>query len=111
MGRPKKAHTSDGEARPNSVDGGELRAYIERIENLNAEIADLTGDRREIFKEVKGAGYDTVTVRSIVKQRAMDADKRHAMEALMDEYLAALGDLADTPLGMAGADRVREAAE
>ncbi len=110
-GRPRKAATADGEALRNSVDGAELRAYIDRIEKVSAEIADLTGDRREIYAEVKGAGYDTTTIRAIVKRRAMDADKRHTMDELLDMYMSALGDFATTPLGTAGADRIREAAE
>ena len=117
MGRPRKAHTSDGEFGPhsdqilrNSVDGAKLRAYIERIENVNEQIAELTGDRREIFKEVKVAGYDTATVRAIVKRRAMDADKRHIMDELLEMYMAALGDFATTPLGAAGADKLRDEA-
>lgn len=109
MGRPRKNATADGEALRNSVDSGELRAYIERIENINEEIKDRTGDRREIYAEIKGAGYDTATVRAIVKRRGMDPDKRHTMDELLDMYSAALGDFANTPLGIAGADRVREA--
>jgi uncharacterized protein (UPF0335 family) len=114
MGRPlgsrnKPKDDGNGEPRRNSdVNGVALQQYIERIENVNAEIADLTGDRREIFKEVKGAGYDTATVRAIVKRRAMDQDKRHTMDELLDMYMAALGDFASTPLGEAGADRIRE---
>ncbi len=110
MGRPRKAATADGEAL-RSIDGVELRSYIERIEFLNAQIADVTSDRREIYAEVKAAGYDTATVRAIIKRRAMDVEKRHTMDELLDMYMSALGDFATTPLGTAGADRIREAAE
>lgn len=109
MGR-RKIHTADGEALRNSVSGEELNAYIARIENVHQQIADAQGDRRELYAEIKGAGYDVATVRAIVRRRAMDADKRHAMEALIHEYMAALGAFASTPLGQAGADRVRELA-
>ena len=108
MGRPRKHATADGEPLRNSVNYDELRAYIERIENVNAVLADLQGDRREIFKEVKGAGYDTATVRAIIKRRALDPEKRHNMDELLDFYMSALGDFATT-LGTAGADRIREA--
>jgi hypothetical protein len=33
--------------------------------------------------------------------------QREIADALMDEYLSALGDFAGTPLGVAGADRMR----
>ena len=117
-GRPRKNSTDDGQGVSyhdtilrNTISGDELHSYIERVENVNQQIADSQSDRRELYAEIKGAGYDTATVRAIVKERAMDADKRHAMEALMIEYMAALGDFAETPLGTAAADRIREAAE
>jgi uncharacterized protein (UPF0335 family) len=110
MGRPKKHATADGEALRNDVNSEELRAYIERIERVNGEIADLTSDRGEIFKEIKAAGYDAATVRAIVKRRAMDPEKRVTMEELLDRYMSALGDFASSPLGQAGADRMREEA-
>lgn len=84
MGRPRKHPTADGAALRNSVDSAQLRAYIERIEHVNGEIADLSGDRREIYAEVKGVGYDTATVRAIIKRRAMDVDKRHAADELLE---------------------------
>jgi uncharacterized protein (UPF0335 family) len=91
-----------------SVDASELRSYIERVEDMNEEIHSEQVVRAEIFIELKAAGYDVATVRAIIKRRAMDADKRETADALMDQYLTALGDFAGTPLGQAGADRVRE---
>jgi uncharacterized protein (UPF0335 family) len=113
MGRPKgsKNHTADGEALRNSaeVNGVELRAYIERIERVNEEIAEWMESRREVYTEIKSAGYDVATVRAIIKRRAMDPEKRQEAENLLDIYMDALGDFASTPLGVAGADRLREA--
>jgi uncharacterized protein (UPF0335 family) len=70
---------------------------------VNGKIAELNADRREIYAELKGAGYDLATVRTIIKRREMDADKRQTMDELLELYAAALGDFAGTPLGMAGA--------
>jgi uncharacterized protein (UPF0335 family) len=109
MGRPKKQHaTADGEALRNDVSGDEVRAYIERIERVNEEIAELTSDRRAIFKEVKGARYDVATVRAIIKRRAMDADKRNIQDANLELYMSALGPFACTPLGAAAITRMTE---
>lgn len=114
MGRPRGSKNKSGgnggdvPLRVNTVSGAELSAYIERVENMNSVIADIQADRRELFKEIKGAGYDVATVRAIVKQRAMDPEKRATMDELMAQYTSALGDFASTPLGEAGAERVRE---
>lgn len=120
MGRPRGSrnkdnvefgpHSNDVPLRVNTVSGAELRAYIERVENINAVIMDTQSDRRELYKEMKGAGIDAATVRAIVKRRAMDPEKRVTMDELMDQYQSALGDFAETPLGQAGADRVRDVA-
>jgi uncharacterized protein (UPF0335 family) len=108
-GRPKKHATADGAELRNSfaVDGAELHAYIERAENVNQQIADSQADRRELYAEIKRAGYDVPTVRAIVKERAMDADKKRTRNELIEEYTAALGDFASTPLGQAGAEAVQ----
>jgi uncharacterized protein (UPF0335 family) len=110
MGRPRKHATADGEALRNSVDAAELRSFIERVESVNNEIADLNSDRRAIFAEVKAAGYDVATVRTIIKRREIHPDVRAEQESLLDQYMTALGDFAGTPLGQAGAERIREGA-
>jgi uncharacterized protein (UPF0335 family) len=113
MGRPKNPSmktqnaTADGDPLRNSIDAAELRSLIERVENVNDGIARLTEDRKEIFAEIKGAGYDAATVRTIIKRRAMDPDKRYTVDQLLDLYMTALGDFAETPLGQAGAERIR----
>lgn len=112
MGRPKgsKNHTADGEALRNSVDGAELRALIERIENVNALIADLiTNDRRELYAEVKATGYDPSIVRMIIKDRAMDFDKKQRRDDLLEQYRSALGAFVETPLGAAALEHALRA--
>jgi hypothetical protein len=37
----------------------------------------------------------------------MNEEQRAAADALMDQYMSALGDFAGTPRGLAGADRMR----
>lgn len=92
----------------NTVSGDELRDYIVRIEDMNAQQAEISIDRQQVFKELKQAGYDRDTVRALVKRRKLTAEQREAVDALMDQYMSALGDFAGTPLGQAGADRMRD---
>lgn len=75
----------------NSVDRKALLSYIERVENVSGEIDALTSDRKEIFAEAKSKGFDTKTMRKVIKIRQMDRDKRREEEDMLDLYLSALG--------------------
>jgi hypothetical protein len=44
-------------------------------------------------------------------RRKLTEEQQVAAAALMDQYVSALGDFAGTPLGLAGADRMRGGAE
>ena len=70
---------------------GQLRAFIERIESVEGEIAALSEDRKEIYAEAKSGGYDPKIIRKVIAIRKQDADKRAEEEALLERYLAALG--------------------
>ena len=82
-----------------------LLSIIQRIERLEEEKKALSEDVKDIFKEAKSAGYDVPTIRLLIKRRAEDAAKREEREALLETYRAALGQLADTPLGKAAQER------
>ncbi len=96
---PRKAATSDGEARPNAeptaddmtVATGQLRAFIERVERLMEEKKTIAEDIKEVFAEMKGTGFDTKAVRVIIRLRGMDQAERQEAEAIIDLYKAALG--------------------
>jgi uncharacterized protein (UPF0335 family) len=75
----------------NSVQGDELKAFIERIERLEEEKAALAGDLRDVYSEAKANGFDTKIMRKIVSLRRKDHAERQEEEAIMELYLAALG--------------------
>ena len=75
----------------NTVAAGELRAFVERIERLDEDARALNDDRREVYAEMKGRGFDTKAVRTIVALRRRDANERQEQEAIVDLYKAALG--------------------
>lgn len=75
-----------------SVD--QLRQLIERIEHLEEEKAGIAENIKDVFAEAKMTGFDVKTMRTVIKLRAMDRDKRVEQESLLDTYKAALG-LAD----------------
>src|SRR5579862_7229740 len=89
----------------NSVASDQLRSIVERVERLEEEQKSLAEDKRDVYAEAKANGFDTKTIRKVVKLRKMDAEKRAEEEALLETYMHALGMLADTPLGVAATMR------
>jgi uncharacterized protein (UPF0335 family) len=83
-----------------------LQSLVERIEALEAEKKNLGEDIKDIYKEAKSAGYDVPALRALIKYRAEDVAKREEREALLETYLAALGQLGDTPLGRASMEKL-----
>lgn len=77
-----------------TVSAEQLRLFIERVERLEEERKGISEDIKDVYSEAKGQGYDTKTMRAIVKLRKMDRDARMEQDALLDTYKAALG-LAD----------------
>ena len=73
------------------VNAAHLRAFVERIEKLDEEQRALGDDKKEVYAEAKGMGYDAKIIRKIVSLRRQDKDKRREEEEIMDLYLAALG--------------------
>lgn len=74
-----------------SVTAEELRQFIERIEQLDAEKADLAEQAKEVMAEAKGRGYDTRVLRKVVALRKRKPDEIAEEEAIIDMYKAALG--------------------
>ena len=89
------------------VNAGQLAAFVERIERLTEEKKALAEDIKEVYAEAKSNGFDTKILRKVISLRAMDADKRAEQETLVDLYMSALGQLADTPLGQSAINRVK----
>ncbi len=69
----------------------QLRAFVERIERLEEERQTIADDIREVYAEAKANGFDTKTLRQVVRLRKQDAAERQEQEALLDLYLHALG--------------------
>ena len=74
-----------------TVAAGQLRAFIERIERLEEEKQSLADDIKDVYAEMKGTGFDTKAVRTIVRLRKKDQAERQEEEAMLDLYKAALG--------------------
>ena len=74
-----------------TVATGQLRAFIERIERLEEDKQAIADDIKEVFAELKGTGFDTKAVRTLIRLRKKDQAERQEEEAILDLYKAALG--------------------
>jgi uncharacterized protein (UPF0335 family) len=74
-----------------TVAAGQLRAFIERVERLEEEKQTIADDIKDVFAEMKGTGFDTKAVRTIIRLRKKDQAERQEEEAILDMYKAALG--------------------
>ena len=73
------------------VEASKLKQYIERIERLEEEKAALASDVRDLFAEAKANGFDTKTMRQVIKLRKMESSERTEQEYMLDLYKRALG--------------------
>lgn len=77
------------------IAGEQLKQYIERIERLEQEKAELAADVRDVYAEAKANGFDPKIMRQVVKLRKMDNHERDEQDMLLDTYKAALGMIPD----------------
>jgi len=74
-----------------SIAADELRLLIERIERLEEEKKAIADDVKDVYAEAKARGYDTRTMRMIVRLRKMETHDRQEADALLETYRTALG--------------------
>ncbi len=104
MARKKQAQPGH-----NSAAADELRVYIERIERLESDKAEIAQDIKDVKAEAKSRGFDVKAIEKIVKERGESEEQRRRRketEDLTDVYRAALGMLDGTPLGDSARERL-----
>ena len=69
----------------------QLRTIGARIERLEEEKAALAADLKEVYAEAKANGFDTKALKSVIRIRKQDEEKRKEEEAVLTTYLHALG--------------------
>ena len=75
---------------PVDVPGNQLRAIVERIEQVEDEIKDLTEAKKEIYAEAKSNGFDVKVLREVIRVRKQDQKERDEHETLLDIYMSAI---------------------
>ncbi|KQT29258.1 DUF2312 domain-containing protein [Bradyrhizobium diazoefficiens] len=73
-----------------TIPGGKIRSFVERIENLDSEMQELSEQKKEVFAEAKGEGFDVKILKEIIKLRKEDKNERDERESLLDLYMRAM---------------------
>ena len=72
------------------VAGDRIRSFVERIEQLETELQEITEQKKEVFAEAKGEGFDVKVLKEIIKLRKQDQEERDEHDTLLDVYMRAL---------------------
>jgi uncharacterized protein (UPF0335 family) len=73
-----------------TIPGGKIRSFVERIENLDTEMQELSEQKKEVFAEAKSEGFDVKILKEIIKLRKEDKNERDERESLLDLYMRAM---------------------
>ena len=79
------------------VAGGRIRSLVERVEQLDTELQELNEQKKEVFAEAKGEGFDVKVLKEIIKHRKQDKDERDEHETLLDVYMRARSQPSHSP--------------
>jgi uncharacterized protein (UPF0335 family) len=70
--------------------GARIRSFVERVEQLDTEIAEINEDKKLVFSEAKGEGFDVKILKEIIKLRKQDQEARDEHETLLETYMRAM---------------------
>jgi uncharacterized protein (UPF0335 family) len=76
---------------------------VERIEQLDTELQEINEQKKEVFSEAKGEGFDVKVLKEIIRLRKQDRDERDEHETLLDVYLRAMDAAPPAPTPLAEA--------
>jgi uncharacterized protein (UPF0335 family) len=93
--KPSDNKPTDQGADPHAFDttevaGGRIRSFVERIEQLETELSELNEQKKEVFSEAKGEGFDVKVLKEIIKLRKQDESERDEHDMLLDTYMRAM---------------------
>lgn len=92
----------------NTISGGMLRSYLERVERLIEDRKGVADEIRAVYAEAKVNGFTPKYLKAIVRLRALPLEERQEDAAMMDLYMSAIGMAREAPLfaaaGMMGED-------
>ncbi|MDR2781725.1 MAG: DUF2312 domain-containing protein [Holosporaceae bacterium] len=74
-----------------SSDVNKLKQYIEKIENLENDKAEIQEQISDVYSQAKSDGFDTKIMKKVVKLKKMRTEDRENEDLMLDTYMIALG--------------------
>lgn len=68
----------------------ELKAGIDRVENLIEERKAINTDIKDVLNELAGKGFDKKIIRKVIQRRAMARAERDELDAMIETYEGAI---------------------
>jgi uncharacterized protein (UPF0335 family) len=76
------------------VTGDRLRSFVELIkridEDLKAMNDEKNDEKKDVFAEAKGEGFDVKILKKVIRFRKQDQNERDERDTLLDLYLHAI---------------------
>ncbi|KQX19362.1 MULTISPECIES: DUF2312 domain-containing protein [unclassified Sphingomonas] len=69
----------------------ELRLFVERLERLEEEIKGINDDKKDVYSELKGRGYDAKIVKKLLAIRRRKKGEHEEEMMVLETYMTALG--------------------
>lgn len=89
----------------------QLKSLAERIERLMDEQDGIKSDIRDLYTEVKSAGYMPKVLRKAIARKRMDPSKRDEEDAILELYEGVLGRVGKALAAVRAGSTWKEAAE
>ncbi len=77
----------------------QLRRFVERIEDHEAEKAQASENIKAAYSDAAAAGFDKKALRQVMKRRRADMHKSTLLRAETDRYMRAIATFDETELG------------
>ena len=68
-----------------------LKSFVDRIERLEQDKAEISEDIRNVYAEAKFSGFDLAVLKQVIKDRRLDNEELERKDTLLYVYKRALG--------------------
>ena len=75
---------------PEGIAGDRLRSFVERIERIDEDLKAMNDEKKGVFAEAKGEGFDVKIVKEVIRLRKEDQNERDERDTLLDLYFHAI---------------------